>query len=169
MNPHLLNKLQRFVARYSVLGIARGKGRGGITTIAREHLGELDLELFSTNSQSDFDRRLDAETAKLQQAIPNHEWGICRKILNVFLRDCLYNQYLCQAYNLDQTEELLETAPDRIVADKLRSHDPGLPEWRGILHLDADIWAQYQSVASRVARSKGYARVHLDAVWWGRG
>lgn len=169
MNPHLLTKLQHFVARYSVLGIARGKGRRGITVIARQRLGDLDLELFSTNSQPAFNRRLDAETSKLQQAIPNHEWGISRKILNVFLRDCLYNQDLCQAHSLDQAEALLETAPDSIVAGKLRRHDPGLPRWKGIMHLDPDIWAQYQNVAARVAHSKGYARVHLDAVWWGRG
>lgn len=169
MNPQLLSKLQRFVARYSVLGIARGKGRGGITEIARKYLGDLDLAQFSTNCRSAFNRTLDAETFKLQQAIRQHEWGISRKILNVFLRDCLYNQYLCRAYSLDQAEELLETAPDSIVAGKLHEHEPRLPCWTSIKALDPDTWAQYQAVASQVARSKGYPRVHLDAVWWGRG
>jgi hypothetical protein len=89
-------------------------------------------------------------------------------VLNIFLRDALYNSYLRTPYHLDRAEALLELPLDSITAKRLR-HVVGadqLPRWPGVKHLSPTVSGQYQTAATAVAQQMNVARVHLDAMWW---
>lgn len=111
---------------------------------------------------------LDEASNELQVKLPGRSWGFARKSLNVFLRDCLYNVYLREQNHLDQAEYCLEIPLDSIVAEKIRECDRFMPRWRNIRDLDCHTNEFYQVLAAEIAENEGYARVHLDAVWWGR-
>ena len=95
-------------------------------------------------------------------------WGLARKILNVFLRDCLYTTYLEHAYGLRRSEEWYELPLDSITVRELRKGAPRgtLPKWRGVIHLTPVESGAFQAKASQEAARFGLARAHLDAVWW---
>ncbi len=136
---------------------------------AREFMGDLKLAPFGTSDQSAYGRRLNAATRRLMVALPKRAatWGLSRKLLNIFLRDCLYTTYLTRAYNLSAAERLMEIPLDSITAKAIRAEVPGLPRWPGVRHLDSDLSAAYQAAALMLARKRGVARVHLDGFWWG--
>lgn len=93
----------------------------------------------------------------------------CRRPLNIFVRRCLYNVYLREWHRLVRSEALFEVALDRIVAGRIRALDETAPKWttiKGLKREDSDL---YQQAALRIASNKGFARVHLDALWWGKG
>ena len=72
----------------------RGAGNTGVVTAARTHLGRLDLRPFGTRDDDRFRVALNSATTRLRAALPEEArcWGLARKGLNIFLRDCLYNQ-----------------------------------------------------------------------------
>ena len=95
-------------------------------------------------------------------------WGLSRKILNIFLRDCLYTTYLDEAYGLRAAVGLFEIPLDSITAKQVRQQAPELPRWTGVRQLTPEVSSEYQDAALRVAKQDyGVARVHLDAYWWG--
>ena len=169
-----LDAIQRFVARYAVLGSFRGAA-GGTTAAARGYLGGMELTPFATGEPDIFLHVLDSGTDALREAMQadaqssRGEWGYARKGLNIFLRDCLYNYYLRDAYGLGIAESLLEVPLDSIVAMRLRREGAGaaLPVWTTIKALDPETSARYQSVAQSCGAARNQARVHLDADWWG--
>jgi hypothetical protein len=137
---------------------------------AREELGQLDLSPFGTASQSRFARSLDRATRKLESAPPKkaRHWGLARKGLNIFLRDCLYTAYLREAYHLDRAERFFEVPLDSISGTQLfRESGRVLPKWPGVRRLDRTTSDLYQAVAAAAAKKAGFARIHLDAIWWG--
>ena len=165
----LLGAVQSYVARGSINASAmRGCPKGTIPS-AREFLASLDLVPFGTEHSDRFLLSLNGTTLELQAEIPGHEWGFARKGLNIFLRRCLYNVYLRERYRLSCSEPFFEVALDSIVAKQLRKCDPDLPSWTGIKRLTCADCLKYQNVASTIAGEAGFARVHLDALWWGRG
>jgi len=96
-------------------------------------------------------------------------WGRARKGLNIFLRGCRYTSYLRDEYRLAQAEDFFEVPLDSITGVKLSEASGGaLPSWTTVRDLDAETSEKYQSVAAAIAGPQGIARVHLDAVWWGR-
>ncbi len=85
-----LEDIQRFVARYAVLGAFRGCPQG-TSGVARRYMGGLLLRPFATVEELAFQEALNRATAELREAMPGREWGFARKGLNIFLRDCFYN------------------------------------------------------------------------------
>ena len=170
-----IDAIQKFVARYAVLGSFRGTA-GGTTAAARGYLGSMELAPFATGKRDIFLQALDSGTEALREAVraraqnSSSEWGYARKGLNIFLRDCLYNFYLRDAYGLGVAENLPEVPLDSIVAKRLeRQEDAGaaLPGWTTIKALDPATSARYQSAARSYGDARNQARVHLDADWWG--
>lgn len=165
-----LKMIQQRAARVAVTASpARGQGARGVVAAAREFMGELPLARFGTANQRDYSRHLDAATRRLMASLPNGAatWGLSRKLLNIFLRDCLYTSYLALAYGLSAAERVMEIPLDSITAKALRGQAPELPRWPGVKHLDPARSAAYQAAALMLARERGLARVHLDAYWWG--
>jgi hypothetical protein len=148
----------------------RGRGSKDVVKVARAYLLDVQLSEFGTANATRFRKSLDRATQELTVALPKgaRYWGLARKGLNIFLRDCLYTVYLREAFSLDRAEEFFEVPLDSISGKSLCEHAPGrLPRWKTVRGLTPSISDQYQMEASRLASAKKIARVHLDAIWWG--
>jgi hypothetical protein len=112
---------------------------------------------------------LDACTEELRLAFPRaaQHWGIARKAMNIFLRDCLYTAYLNDEYQLESAEEFFELPLDSITAKHLRAVPRNqLHRFPGVRYVTPAINAAFQAVALQEGRRRGLARVHLDGLWW---
>ena len=147
----------------------RGRGNKGTVAASRDYLRGMDLAPFGTADADQFAAALDRKTERLRLGLPPEaqHWGLARKVLNIYLRDCLYTAYLCR-YALQDAERLYELPLDSITSLNLRAEVGGrrLPPWPGVKYLTPDLNEVYQDAAARVAKSHGLARVHLDALWW---
>ena len=166
-----LKTIQSRTARGAVSPSAvRGRGHRGTVAAARLFLRQVDLRLFGCSNAGDFARALNSTTVQLQNALPSEtqKWGIARKVLNIFLRDCLYTTYLERAYRLRRAEHLFELPLDSITGTALKraAGRGGLPKWPGVKHLKSSLSAKFQRAAGVEATRQGIARVHLDAVWF---
>jgi hypothetical protein len=172
MTPQYITYLRERQASTSVgPSTARGMGPPGTIKAAREFLKDVDLQRFKTNSAAAFGKELDRATEELARALPKdaRRWGSARKFLNIFLRGCCYNKYLCSHYKLSSLEEWLEIPLDSHVARGLkRDSVSSLPRWPGVIHLTPDISKLYQAAATEVARKDRVHPVHLDIRYWRR-
>ena len=172
MNKETLEKLKARTARTAVgASTAQKMGPKGTITAAREFLQGVNLRKFgAAKTERTYFRLLDAETIALRNALPRtaQHWGSARKFLNIFLRNCAYNKYLCGAYGLDAIEQWMEVPLDSHVASGLKQQPEGteLPRWRTVIGLTPEESAVLQEVASRIANREGIARVHLDVHYW---
>lgn len=170
LERRLLSAIQHRTARVAIgASAARGRGNRGVVGEARRFMRSVKLARFATRDRVAFDRLLDGHTGRLMAALPKSgaTWGLARKLLNIFLRDSLYNGYLNNAYRLTLAERFLEIPLDSVTARHILEADPELPRWRGVRHLKPDVSAVYQAAAVLVAKRERIARVHLDAYWWG--
>lgn len=145
-----LRMIQHRTARVAVgASTVRGQGAPGIVAAARHFVGELPLTSFGTDDQRVFARRLEATTQRLMTVLPRRAsaWGLSRKVLNIFLRDCLYTSYLAEAYRLTAAEHILEIPLDSLTAKSIRAQVPGLPRWPGVRYLKPTESLAYQSAA----------------------
>jgi hypothetical protein len=174
MTPaELLRAIQSRAARIAVgASTVRGRGNAGTVKAARDYFVDLDLAGFAVTPK-EFPQALDRHTHKLLASLPKpaRHWGIARKLLNIFLRDCLYTGALNTAYKLSRAEEAYELPLDSITAKNLiAKYSRGeLPRWPGVKHLSPELSAEYQEAALELARRMKVSRVHLDAVWWAQG
>lgn len=113
----ILGALQARAAR-SALGPSsmRGSGHAGVVDAGRPFLAALDLRRFATSNERRFQRELDRQTDLLLHVFPRpaRHWGLARKGLNIFLRDCLYTVYLRDAFRLALAESLFEIPLDSV-------------------------------------------------------
>jgi len=166
----LLRAVQSRVARIAVgASTVRGRGNAGAVAAARKYLRHVDLAKFGAKPPA-FRRALDRETKALLASLPKgaRHWGIARKLLNIFLRDCLYTTYLAKDFGLSRAEEAFEIPLDSITAVNVKraSGRGTLPPWPGVKHLTTSLSAQFQEAAAAEAGRRGISRVHMDAVWW---
>jgi hypothetical protein len=149
---------------------ARGRGNGGVVKAARRYLRKMDLSHLGTDDEAVFRAALNRRTERLIRKPPRgaQHWGLARKLLNIYLRDCLLTTYLNTAFYLARAEALFELPLDSITAHGLKqAGDRGaLPVWPGVRHLTPKISAEFQRFAAGLVRREGKARVHLDAVYW---
>lgn len=171
MNEEYLKLLQRNTAKKSVsASTARRMGPEGTIDAARDFLANIDLSRFQTLNEKDFRNILEQVTCECIKELPQtaQHWGSARKFLNIFLRDVVYNKYLCEAYKLDAIEPWLEVPLDRQVTSALRKVADGhnLPRLESVIRLDSATNRTYQEFASAVANKDGVLRVHLDLKYW---
>ena len=167
----LLSAIQSHVARIAVgPSTVRGQGVPGVVEAARSHLRSIDLRQFGCANDQQFQARLNKATDRLQSELPRaaRSWGVARKVLNIFLRDSLYNFYLRNAYHLELAESSYELPLDSITARELKRGTPRgrLPAWPGVKRVTADLSERYQEVADERAVDYGVTRVHLDSFLW---
>jgi len=151
----------------------RGQGPAGMIKSTRKFLARVHLEKFNELDGKAFNLRLNSLTRRLMRRFPmtaRTNWGAARKVLNLFLRDALYDHHLNVRYSLHQIEPYLEVPLDRDVAEGLRSEREGgqLPPRFKIKTLTPQASKQYQDFAQRVAENKKNPtpRVHLDLLYW---
>ena len=166
--------LRSFQARAARVAIGpssmRGPARKGVVLAARDYLRRLPLSDFGTTDEKAFRGSLDRATDELRLALPkpSRHWGLARKGLNIFLRDCLYTVYLRRAFSLQRAERFFEVPLDSISGSSLWRRSAGrLPRWKTVQGLDRFLSDQYQAEATRQAAAREIYRVHLDAIWWG--
>jgi hypothetical protein len=171
LNAKYREYLQRHIGNTSVgASTARGMGPKGTIQAAREYLQTVDLRRFRVRSERMFQRRLNKVTEELRQSLPKkaRHWGSSRKFLNIFLRGCLYNRYVCEHYKLQVLERWLEVPLDSQVGKGLRKCLPkeNVPRWKSVVGITPRENATFQSCAARLAVSEGVCRVHLDLKFW---
>lgn len=159
------------VARIAVSASAvRGRGNTGVVAAGRQHLRSLNVEAFGTSDYARFEKTLNRETERLRLALPAiaRHWGIARKVLNIFVRDCFYTTYLCEAFSMRKAEGFFEIPLDSYTAKGLQKEmgRGKLPRWPGVKGVTPDLNSKYQSAATQLAAERGVARIHLDALWW---
>jgi len=162
-----LQAQQSRTARIAVGASAARSNPKGTVAAARAHLRALDMRRM--RSPSTFGAFLNAETRRLQRALPRRSsWGFARKALNIFFRDCLYNTYLTKRYDLSRFQAVLEIPLDSITAAAIRRSvgRRSLPKWGGVRGLTPRVSKQYQVAARQIARMAGTAAVHLDSIFW---
>jgi hypothetical protein len=171
VSSQLLRSFQARAARIAIgASSMRGNGSAGVVIAARGYLLGLPLTDFGTADANAFRASLDRATNELELALPKkgRYWGLARKGLNIFLRDCLYTVYLREAFSLQLAEEFFEVPLDSISGKSLFEKSFGrLPRWKTVRGLTPALSDQYQIEASRLAVAKKTPRVHLDAIWWG--
>lgn len=151
---------------------ARKMGPSGTIDRVRSFLQQAALEDFVAEDASTFRKHLDRQTAALKDCA-GVAWGAARKFLNIFLRDALYNRWMCAEFGLGKVEHWLELPLDSHTAKGLRQATEDhsemaqqLPRWPGVVNLTPELSNQYQRLASDVAALKQLARVHLDILYW---
>ncbi len=147
----------------------RGPGCGEAIQTARRYTGTIDLRRFRSRSRTGFLRRLDEATNELLYEMPRsaRSWGLVRKGLNIFLKECLYCYYLREPSGIDRVERYLELPLDSLTGAALMKTDESLPRWSTVRGLTPSLSEQFQDAAAREGDQRGLARVHLDAFWWG--
>jgi hypothetical protein len=171
MSKGLLQQMQQRTAGVAVVPSAvRGPESKGVLPKARAFLTQMNLSAFGTDDRGKFNRELNRQTKALTAALPVKErhFGLARKVLNLFLRECLYNTYLTQEYDLHRAEMHLELPLDSFTAKGVRSRSPEdvVPRWLGVRMLTEEASKAYQARADELAAEEGFARVHLDLYYW---
>jgi len=100
---------------------------GGLNTIRKNLCLIIDLnDVASCKNDLDFKVMLDSFTSKLKQKISipvnQQHWGICRKAINLYLRDCYYNKVLNEHFKLDKIASFLESPIDSLAMKSLSQH-----------------------------------------------
>jgi len=161
-----LKTIQRKVS-FSAIGPSALRGQGkGVMGASQDFLVRMSLARVPKSSAKRFQLWLDRQTELLLDTLPinNRPWGAARKAINLFLRDALYNKYLSRQFKLHSIEWWLEIPLDSVVAKglKLKDNRGELPRWPGLKNLEPKISECFQAVASKRAKLKGVARVHMD-------
>jgi hypothetical protein len=109
----------------------RGAGSRGVVAAGRPFLCKLELRRFAAR----FRRAIDRATDGLIRAFPRpaRHWGLARKGLNIFLRNCLYTSHLRDAYELGIAGSFFEVPLDSLTGRALYEvSDRTLPRWQTV-------------------------------------
>ena len=166
MNDHQLHQHRLRVAELSVGASAvRGMPRGTVAA-ARNALKRTRLTAIPIAERERFRSWLDQQTRRVSAALPEPSWGVARKLLNIFLRSCVYDTALRTGYGLAPVEPWLEVPLDQQVAAGIRScSGENLPRFAN-KRLERSVSVEYQEVARRLAQRAGTHRIHLESCWW---
>jgi hypothetical protein len=170
-HPAFLEALQMKTARATITSSSmRGPGCGEAIRAGRAFVCGLELRRFSSRTRAGFQTELDDATRELVAAMPRvaRSWGLARKGINIFLRECLYTSYLRDYSRIERAERYFELPLDSLTGKALKRTAPELPRWDCIRRLTPTISEAFQAAASREGDRRGFARVHLDVFWWGR-
>jgi len=183
---HRASDLHSFIKQFiSIACIGPGTVHGqrpGVQAAIRVYLGRIPLGRVP-KTQPRFrqwlDRKTEGALCAMKGVARGRPWGLARKAVNLFLRDCLYNHYLRRKYGLARMETWLEIPLDSVVARELkkleklkkRTGRAALPMWRGLKRLTPEENARFQDFASWYARKKVglSATVFLDNYLWPSG
>jgi hypothetical protein len=165
--------MQKHIAQISANSSSlRNPGASGAVAAAQQFLISFDIAAAVTADAAIFRQRLDDATDILTGLFPDgaRHWGRARKVINIFLRDSLYNRYLADHYHLDSIASFLEVPLDGDVAANLQHYatqnNKALTKWPQIKGLTPTISDEYQSIATGAARDYEIDRAHLDLMWW---
>lgn len=170
MKGNFIRIMQQKVA-VSAVGLSSVRGQGkGVLSATQNFLSCISLARIPKSNEKRFCIWLARHTEHLLDRLPvkKRPWGTARKVINLFLRDALYNKYLNRRFGLQAIERWLEVPLDSIVARALKQQGSRgeLPSWPGLKNLTPQVSDKFQVFALQLARQKGLARVHLDIYLW---
>lgn len=162
MNRELITWMQKRAANGAVgASTIRGMAPAGTAKVIKDYLRGVDIKSIKARTESGFEKNLDVVTDGLLKALPDDSkhWGMARKCVNIFLRNCLYNRYLCSHYKLESLEEWLEIPLDSHVGKGLIAHfgKDSLPKWGRVVALTRKQSDQYQQAARDLAKRNVFA------------
>lgn len=171
MSPKI-EDIQRFIAYGSVgASTVRGLRTKGVVVSGRKALRKVDLAPYGHATAESFRRMLDRDTERVRRSLADGAqfWGVARKVLNIYLRNALYNTYLTAHYGLAGLEPYCEVPLDSLSAKGILSHarERPLPRWVGVKYVTPEINSHFQRLAATVAAESKTSRIHLDALFWG--
>ena len=186
MKRETLKAIQKKVALSAVTPTTlHGKGYKGFMKMAREYLSsKIDLSKYGHKSEIDYIKQLDKDTNRMLHKWKIYKrnkakrdrddvsfWGAARKVLNIFMRDAIYNHYLRKNYKLQCCERYCEVPLDKKIAKQLRSKehagiDNALLKWTTIKDLKPETSGRYQQIAKNYAKKERIPRIHVDACLW---
>lgn len=165
-SPPLIERILRWLP-FAATGAStlRAYPEGTLKSL-RRHLATLtldDLRGFVVSDEAEFQSHLNHHTLEMQVHVQGN-WGAARKVLNIYLRNVLYNHYSREAVRFDACERFLEVPLDRLLGTAIRkaARATPLPPWPTLGRLTSEVSAQYQSAASIIAGEMALSRVHLD-------
>jgi hypothetical protein len=176
--------LRRHQARVSITQpTVRSQGAGTLHAAWAFLSSDLDLRSLRASSERKYLVRLDDATVAFAKRLgppksrsgahSTGSWGLARKLLNIYIRDCVYSRLLCAHYRLEAIEPFLEVPLDSFTGRalsaeaKARGQTHRLPDWQSIKGLEREESDRFQAFASELAEERGHARVHLDVLMWG--
>ena len=164
-----VKQMQHKVAVSAVpLSAVRAQG-GGVLGASQNFLARLRIAKIP-RSEMAFRQWLNRQTHALLDQLPvaHRPWGTARKVINLFLRDALYNQYLAEAFKLNRLQRWFEIPLDGAVANglKQKAGRGNLPPWPGLKKLTRSTSDEFQEYALLCARQDNIHRVHLDIFLW---
>jgi hypothetical protein len=166
----MMRAYQTRLARIAIgTSTLRGKGNVGAARAARGFLARLDVQPFAVTDEGRFASALDDATDALRKCLPQdaRHWGLARKAVNIFLRDCMYSRHLSDHFNLIEAAPFMEIPLDGVVGRRLADLEPTLPRWVSIKGLTRETSDKFQLAAKQASDDMGVLRVDLDAIWWG--
>ena len=170
MNQRQIDNLRLRTAELAVgASTVRGAGAPGTVAAARRALKAVPLRSFAVRSRRQFRAILERHTRNVQSRLPPNarHWGVARKVLNIFLRSCVYSRPLARAYGITHIEQWLELPLDSQIARGIRTCSGApVPRWRTVKGVSPGTQAQYQAAAEALARKLRVRRIHLEACWW---
>ena len=171
-----IDELRAHQSRVSITSSTVRSQGAGTGEIARRFLAEeLEIARLRAPSERAYLARLDEATEALRNRLKGkaRTFGLARKLLNIYIRDCVYSRILCAHYRLEPIERFLELPLDGIVGRALiraareRGQFRRLPKWVSIRALSREDSGAYQAYAIELAAERSLARVHLDVTLWG--
>jgi hypothetical protein len=161
LRQHRLRLAELSVGGSTVRGMPKGTVAAARAAFKRTQLGELP-----TTSRSSFTDALEHHTRRISKNLPSSSWGVSRKVLNIYLRSCVYDTPLRRAYGLAPLEAWLELPLDQQVGAGIRAcTGENLPRFRNKT-LSRELNARYQTAARRLARRIRVHPIHLESCWW---
>jgi len=170
------SELRCYQARVSITQpTVRGQGKGVLAASHRFLAVDFKLVGMRATTERSYIMRLDRATEALQRALgrTSGSFGLARKLLNIYIRDCFYSRMLCSQYRLESIGPFLEVPLDSFVARGLivEAEKLGqfcrLPTWRTIKGLEREESDRFQSFARELASKRNHDRIHLDVTLWG--
>ena len=151
-----------WIAR-SIIGSSTMRNQGVSRHEAAVYVKVIDLaKLKHITTQEQYDEWLNNLTEEMMAKLKTKNFGICRKVLNIFLIRVVENKYLSRDMQIDG---FLEVPVDNLVAKRLKKYERF--KWSTIKGLTPDTHSRIQSIALRVAKEKGVKRYELDLLIWG--
>ena len=144
-------------------------GKNGLNVLHQNLYSVIKLnEVRACKSENELKALLDSYTSKLKQKIakPIHSehWGMCRKAINLYLRDCYYNKALNEHFSLDKVASYLETPIDSFAMKALAKYTSFVKK-SAIKALDKNTHQEWQKAAKTFAQTNKLPnRVDADLI-----
>lgn len=171
-----INHIIRYVVNISVgPSTLRGQSAKGKNHIARKYLRKMSLsELSKIKSQKSFNELLTQHTESLSGKLPiskkNYSnWGAARKVINIYLIQCVLNRHLYEHYKLKSIEKFMEVPLDSHTFNHIKKKSKNLDASQSfrIINLTPELNKIIQ-LAARVIANDEYKcyRYKLDPIFW---